>query len=669
MRNPRREIEVAGPVRVHALLARLGAEPRGAPGHQQRHVGPGRRRCCTTKTRSRCVPSSPVAPGGDEVPGLPPAGGHRPAAPQRQLLRRAPGQAVPRPGGEGHRRPRHAHAGGAGARGGVGGQGQPGASGTCCCRLGYEADGLYLGLGHRELQRRVSGCARRVRRARAALRCARSPCGTTTATTCRPRRRDPPGAVLVLRPLQASPLRLPRPSTADTTWWPPATTSTTRLRCCSATPCAGTSTTWPASSPCCPARDGFPRKVKPLVRLSERETAAYCVVRGIDYQVEECPMAAGNRHLGYKAALNTVEERSPGTKAAFYLGFLDRMAPLLAAHGREGGRTGGLRPCSRAARRPPARCARSAASSNGRPATNRSGRAPARSSAPATAADERRRRPGQLRLRRQGPGAGRQGSALPRHPEGRRRVPHPRRLLPPRRAGRPARGNRGQGQSGRAVHGAAAHARGLRGRDAPRGAGDLPEGPRPDADDGGHRARRAGPGVGRGLGSAVDDDAAGGRDDRRLRAARGLRQSGPRQRARHSSAPTSSSATGSSCGTATTASTSSDVDRVVLDLPEPWRVVPHAEGALRAGGILVAYTPSIMQAASSGRRSPAPGAGWRPGRSRCSTGRGTSRARPCGRTTAWWPTPAFSPQPASWDADTRAAAGGCRVANEPLRPR
>jgi tRNA (adenine57-N1/adenine58-N1)-methyltransferase len=38
------------------------------------------------------------------------------------------------------------------------------------------------------------------------------------------------------------------------------------------------------------------------------------------------------------------------------------------------------------------------------------------------------------------------------------------------------------------------------------------------------------------------------------------------------------------------------VDRVVLDLPEPWRVVPHAETAMRPGGILVAYTPSIVQA-------------------------------------------------------------------------
>ena len=33
------------------------------------------------------------------------------------------------------------------------------------------------------------------------------------------------------------------------------------------------------------------------------------------------------------------------------------------------------------------------------------------------------------------------------------------------------------------------------------------------------------------------------------------------------------------------------LDRVVLDLPEPWQVVPHALKALRPGGIFVAYTP------------------------------------------------------------------------------
>ena len=76
--------------------------------------------------------------------------------------------------------------------------------------------------------------------------------------------------------------------------------------------------------PVLPARDGFPKKVKPLVRLAERETAAYCVVRGIDYIVEECPMAAGNRHLGYKEALNQIESGSPGAKHSFYFGYLDR---------------------------------------------------------------------------------------------------------------------------------------------------------------------------------------------------------------------------------------------------------------------------------------------------------------------------------------------------------
>jgi tRNA (adenine57-N1/adenine58-N1)-methyltransferase len=39
-----------------------------------------------------------------------------------------------------------------------------------------------------------------------------------------------------------------------------------------------------------------------------------------------------------------------------------------------------------------------------------------------------------------------------------------------------------------------------------------------------------------------------------------------------------------------------ELDRICLDLPEPWRVVKAAERALHAGGILVAYTPTIVQA-------------------------------------------------------------------------
>jgi tRNA (adenine57-N1/adenine58-N1)-methyltransferase len=39
------------------------------------------------------------------------------------------------------------------------------------------------------------------------------------------------------------------------------------------------------------------------------------------------------------------------------------------------------------------------------------------------------------------------------------------------------------------------------------------------------------------------------------------------------------------------------IDRVILDLPEPWRVVKHAEAALHPGGILVSYLPTINQTA------------------------------------------------------------------------
>jgi uncharacterized protein (TIGR00269 family) len=78
--------------------------------------------------------------------------------------------------------------------------------------------------------------------------------------------------------------------------------------------------------PALPAREGMVKKVKPLHRLSERETAAYAFLRGIDYVVEECPLVAGNTQLRYKDAMNQLEKGAPGTKAAFFLGYLDRAA-------------------------------------------------------------------------------------------------------------------------------------------------------------------------------------------------------------------------------------------------------------------------------------------------------------------------------------------------------
>lgn len=53
--------------------------------------------------------------------------------------------------------------------------------------------------------------------------------------------------------------------------------------------------------------------------------------RDIDYLVDECPMAAGNKHLSYWAAVNDIEVELPGAKHAFFFGFLDRAADRVGA--------------------------------------------------------------------------------------------------------------------------------------------------------------------------------------------------------------------------------------------------------------------------------------------------------------------------------------------------
>ena len=83
------------------------------------------------------------------------------------------------------------------------------------------------------------------------------------------------------------------------------------------------------------ARYGFLKEAKPLLRLTERETVAHCIIRGIDYLADECAMAAGNKHLAYKEQLNELERISPGAKFAFNLRILldaqDRLAEPEAA--------------------------------------------------------------------------------------------------------------------------------------------------------------------------------------------------------------------------------------------------------------------------------------------------------------------------------------------------
>ena len=96
--------------------------------------------------------------------------------------------------------------------------------------------------------------------------------------------------------------------------------------------------------PLLPGADGgLVRKVKPLWRVSEVETAAYGFLKGIDYVTEECPMSEDATSLVYKEALSRIEDRMPGTRIVFYKGFLDPSNPLRK------GPEGEAAPCRRCA--------------------------------------------------------------------------------------------------------------------------------------------------------------------------------------------------------------------------------------------------------------------------------------------------------------------------------
>jgi tRNA-5-methyluridine54 2-sulfurtransferase len=73
-----------------------------------------------------------------------------------------------------------------------------------------------------------------------------------------------------------------------------------------------------------PRHARFVRKVKPLLRCSEYESAVYAFFRRIDHVVEECPNSVGATQLLYKDMLNRLEAASPGSKFAFVREFFRR---------------------------------------------------------------------------------------------------------------------------------------------------------------------------------------------------------------------------------------------------------------------------------------------------------------------------------------------------------
>jgi uncharacterized protein (TIGR00269 family) len=80
-----------------------------------------------------------------------------------------------------------------------------------------------------------------------------------------------------------------------------------------------------------PGHPKFARKVRPLYRTSEYESATYAFLRRIDYVVEECPNSHGATQLIYKDLLNRLEQAMPGAKLTFFTDFLRHAQPLFAA--------------------------------------------------------------------------------------------------------------------------------------------------------------------------------------------------------------------------------------------------------------------------------------------------------------------------------------------------
>lgn len=75
--------------------------------------------------------------------------------------------------------------------------------------------------------------------------------------------------------------------------------------------------------PVLPETPGLARKVKPLCRVYEKDMTAYALLRGIEYIYEECPFAKGSKTAYYKELLNRLETERPGAKLTFYVKFLE----------------------------------------------------------------------------------------------------------------------------------------------------------------------------------------------------------------------------------------------------------------------------------------------------------------------------------------------------------
>jgi uncharacterized protein (TIGR00269 family) len=96
-------------------------------------------------------------------------------------------------------------------------------------------------------------------------------------------------------------------------------------------------------APYLPPAPGLSARARPLYRLGEFETAAYCFFNNIGEWTAPCPYSKGASFPFKKRIMNRLDEKSPGSKLSFYEEFLKSARPIFAEHSKK--RNEGRPPC------------------------------------------------------------------------------------------------------------------------------------------------------------------------------------------------------------------------------------------------------------------------------------------------------------------------------------
>lgn len=80
---------------------------------------------------------------------------------------------------------------------------------------------------------------------------------------------------------------------------------------------------------------GFVKKVKPLCKITEKESAMFAFFNKIDYIKYECPFSLDSVSIKYKKFFSMLEEEFPSSKIRFYNNFLKNIFEILSKYREE----------------------------------------------------------------------------------------------------------------------------------------------------------------------------------------------------------------------------------------------------------------------------------------------------------------------------------------------